>query len=181
MLLNCLNKHVLVQSALKWEAFSTKFAVKLQLSMGVPMFVKWGLGAEIFVTFGTLHYTIVLFMVDVEILHILHLIFLHLGMLKSASLGQLEPSVSTCNVASLFMVTPWSTSKVFSLTSVFKSFAVGFFLTCLRPTGLMTNVFAVSIKAFTWLINWSVLSSVGFFSVSSSVWGSTLIGLFHRP
>ena len=35
-----MNKHVLVQSALKWEAFSTKFAVKLQLAMAVTMFVK---------------------------------------------------------------------------------------------------------------------------------------------
>ena len=34
------NKHVLVQSALKWEAFSTKFAVKLQFSMGVTVFIK---------------------------------------------------------------------------------------------------------------------------------------------
>ena len=34
------NKHVLVQSALKWEAFSTKFPVKLQFSMGVTMFIK---------------------------------------------------------------------------------------------------------------------------------------------
>ena len=34
------NKHVLVQSALKWETFSTKFTVKLQLTMGVTMFVK---------------------------------------------------------------------------------------------------------------------------------------------
>ena len=34
------NKHVLVQSALKWETFPTKFTVKLQFSMGVTAFIK---------------------------------------------------------------------------------------------------------------------------------------------
>ena len=105
-----MNEHVLIQSAFKWEAFATEFAIELQVTMSVAMFVKLRLCAEIFVTFGTFNYTVIVFVVGVKLLtlpnislHILHLIFLCFGMFEPVSLDLLEPSISTELVYSWFL------------------------------------------------------------------------------
>ena len=76
--------------------------------------------------------------------HILHLIFLHLGVGRSTLLGLLEPSVPTCNVAKLFRVCSCNKSSTlifsFDLPAVTTGDAEVPFELCLRFTGLVTKV-----------------------------------------
>ena len=115
---------MLIESALEWETFPTQFVVEFQFPMGVTVLVQWWLGTEIFITFGTFNNTMVLFVVDVQFLYATKYLrahftlnFLRFGVFETVSLGRLEPSVSTCNVASLFTVILWSTSKALGSSS----------------------------------------------------------------
>ena len=76
--------------------------------------------------------------------HNLHLIFRALETGSTDSLGLVVPSVSTCNVDSLFIVMSCKTSSAFGASSLLEC---GHFLDCLACTGLVTNLFALSINA----------------------------------
>ena len=98
-----MNEHVLIQSAFKWEAFATEFAIELQVTMSVAMFVKLRLCAEIFVTLSTFNYTMIIFVVAVKLLNTTKYFITHFGLFEPVSLGLLEPSISMELVCSWFL------------------------------------------------------------------------------